>query len=51
MLISVVMLLAVVSLAVSLVTRRTEVTTTTPGPGVKQVPDLLFIININPSTL
>ena len=53
MLISVVMLLAVVSLAVSLVTRRTEpaTTSTAPGPGVKQVPDLLFIININPSTL
>ena len=50
-LISVVMLLAVVSLAVSLVTRRTKVTSTAPGPGVKQVPVLLFIININPSTL
>ena len=39
MLISVVMLLAVVSLAVSLVTRRTEpaTTSTAPGPGVKQV--------------
>ena len=41
MLISVVMLLAVVSLAVSLVTRRTEPATTStapgPGPGVKQV--------------
>ena len=48
------MLLAVVSLAVSLVTRRTEVTTTStaPGLGVKQVPVLLFIyININQSTL
>ena len=40
-LISVVMLLAVVTLAVTLVTRRTEVTSTStapgPGPGVKQV--------------
>ena len=37
MLISVVMLLAVVSLAVSLVTRRTEPATTSTAPGVKQV--------------
>ena len=43
MLISVVMLLAVVSLAVSLVTRRPEVTSTAPGPGVKQVPVLVSI--------